>query len=65
MGSVSSHTIDTDKLTKSQAAELEDLLTHSDFFKLSNLRSIHLLQREPPIIIRTILPWKTKERSTQ
>ena len=39
MGSVSSHTIDTDKLTKSQAAELEDLLTHSDFFKLSNLRS--------------------------
>ena len=39
MGSVSSHTIDTDKITKSQAAELEELLTHSDFFKLSNLRS--------------------------
>lgn len=39
MGSVSSHTIDTEKITKSQAAELEDLLTHSDFFKLSNLRS--------------------------
>jgi Emfourin len=39
MGSVSSHTIDTEKLTKSQAAELEELLTHSDFFKLSNLRS--------------------------
>ena len=39
MGSVSSHTIDTDKLTKSQATELEELLTHSNFFKLSSLRS--------------------------
>ncbi|MGH9984204.1 MAG: protealysin inhibitor emfourin [Nitrososphaeraceae archaeon] len=39
MGSVSSRTIDTEKLSKSQATELKDLLTHSDFFKLSSLRS--------------------------
>jgi hypothetical protein len=39
MGSISSHTIDTEKLTKSQAAELEELLIHSDFFRLSSLRS--------------------------
>jgi hypothetical protein len=39
MGSISSHTIDTEKLTKSQAAELEKLLIHSDFFRLSSLRS--------------------------
>ena len=39
MGSISSHTIDTEKLTKSQAAELEELLILSDFFRLSSLRS--------------------------
>ncbi len=39
LGSVSSRTIDTDKLTKSQAIELKELLTHSDFFKLSSLKS--------------------------
>jgi hypothetical protein len=39
MGSISSHTIDTEKLTKSQAAELEKLLIHSDFFRLSSLES--------------------------
>ncbi|MGH9926057.1 MAG: protealysin inhibitor emfourin [Nitrososphaeraceae archaeon] len=39
LGSVSSRTIDTDKLSKSQATELEELLTHSDFFKQSSLRS--------------------------
>ncbi|MGH9974915.1 MAG: protealysin inhibitor emfourin [Nitrososphaeraceae archaeon] len=39
LGSVSSRTIDTDKLSKSQATELKELLTHSDFFKQSSLRS--------------------------
>ena len=39
MGSVSSRTIDTNNLTKSQATELKELLTHSDFFNLSSLRS--------------------------
>lgn len=39
MGSVSSHTVDTDKLPKSKATELRDLLTHSDFFQLSSMRS--------------------------
>jgi hypothetical protein len=39
LGSVSSRTIDTDKLTKSQAIELKELLTHSDFFRLSSLKS--------------------------
>lgn len=39
MGSVSSRTIDTNNLTKSQATELMELLTHSDFFNLSSLRS--------------------------
>jgi hypothetical protein len=39
LGSVTSRTIDTEKLSKSQATELKELLTHSDFFKLSSLRS--------------------------
>ena len=39
MGTVSSRTIDTDKLSKPEATELKKLLTHSDFFKLSSLRS--------------------------
>jgi hypothetical protein len=39
VGSISSHTIDTEKLTTSQAAELEKLLIHSDFFGLSSRRS--------------------------
>ena len=39
MGSVSSRTIDTNNLTKSQATEVKELLTHSDFFNLSSLRS--------------------------
>lgn len=39
MGTVSSRTIDTDKLSKPKATELKKLLTHSDFFKLSSMRS--------------------------
>jgi hypothetical protein len=39
MGSVSSHTVDTNKLPKSKAAELQDLLSQSEFYKLSLMRS--------------------------
>ena len=39
LGSVSSHTVDTNKLPKSKAAELKDLLSQSEFYKLSSMRS--------------------------
>lgn len=39
MGFTTSHTVDTDKLSRSKVTELKDLLTRSDFFKLSSLRS--------------------------
>jgi hypothetical protein len=45
MGSVTSHTVDTEKLSESKATELKDLLTQSDFFKLSSMRSNHT----PPV----------------
>jgi emfourin len=45
MGSTSSQTIDTDKLSKSKAAEVKELLSNSDFFKLSSLRSSPAVQK--------------------
>jgi hypothetical protein len=45
MGSVSSQTIDTDKLSKTKATELKQLLTNSDFFKLSSMRSAPTIQK--------------------
>ena len=39
MGSVSSRLLILTSSSKSQATELKELLMHSDFFKLSSLRS--------------------------
>jgi hypothetical protein len=46
LGSVSSHTVDTNKLPKSKAAELKDLLSQSEFYKLSSMRSNPILPKK-------------------
>ena len=63
LGSVSSRTIDTDKLSKSQVTELKELLTHSDFFKLSSLRSNVGSQKVQLIITPIILRSKMEKRN--
>ena len=45
MGSVSAQTIDTKNLTKSRATKVEELLSNSNFFKLSTIRSIPASQK--------------------
>jgi hypothetical protein len=45
LGSVSSQTIETKNLTKSRATKVEELLSNSNFFKLSSVRSIPASQK--------------------